>query len=92
MYKLRYDFRQYNDIISSYMEELINKSITSFEQQIRSGQVQERNSKQDADALAGCIQNFEEYLYYNYKKQPETFNLILNSTLNNVRTIRSFTK
>ena len=90
MYELKYDFKQYNDIISTYMEILINNSMTSFQKQIRNGQI--RNSEHDADSLAGCIQNFEEYLYYNFKKQPETFNLILNSILNNVRTIRSFTK
>lgn len=90
MYELKYDFKQYNDIISTYMEMLINNSMNSFQEQMRNGQIS--NIEHDADSLAGCIQNFEEYLYYNFKKQPETFNLILNSILNNVRTIRSFTK
>ncbi len=85
MYKLKYDFRQYNDVISTYIEVLINKSMTSFQQQIRNGQI--RHSEHDADALAGCIQNLEEYLYYNYEKLPEAFNHIINATMNNVRTI-----
>lgn len=85
MYKLKYDFRQYNDVISTYIEVLINKSMTNFQQQIRNGQI--RHSEHDADALAGCIQNLEEYLYYNYEKSPEAFNHIINATMNNVRTI-----
>ena len=85
MYKLKYDFRQYNDVISTYIEVLINKSMTSFQQQIRNGQI--RHSEHDADALARCIQNLEEYLYYNYEKLPEAFNHIINATMNNVRTI-----
>ena len=39
--------------------------MTNFQQQISNGQV--RNGEHDAGALAGCIQNLEEYLYYNYK-------------------------
>lgn len=65
MYKLKYDFRQYNNVIATYINVLINNSMASFQQQIRNGQV--RNSEHDADALAGCIQNLEEYLYYNYR-------------------------
>ena len=87
MYELKYDFKQYNDIISTYMEILINNSMTSFQKQIRNGQI--RNSEHDADSLAGCIQNFEEYLYYNYKKSPETFNIMLNSTLNDEATTQN---
>lgn len=85
MHKVTYDFRQYNNVISTYIEVLINKSMTSFQQQIRNGQV--KNSIHDADVLAGCIQNLEEYLYYNYEKSPEAFNHIINATMNNVRTI-----
>ena len=64
MYNLNYDFEQYNDVISAYIEVLINKSTTNFQQQIRNRQV--INKEHDADALAGCIQNLEEYLYYNF--------------------------
>ena len=85
MYELKYDFKQYNTVISAYMEILINNSMNNFQQQIRSGQV--INHEHDADALAGCIQNLEEYLYYNYTNSPENFNHILNSTINNVKTI-----
>lgn len=85
MYNLNYDFGQYNDVISTYIEVLINKSTTNFQQQIRNGQV--RNREHDADALAGCIQNLEEYLYYNFQKSPATFNHVVNATMNNVRTI-----
>ena len=65
MYKLEYDFKQYNNIMSAYIEVLINNSMTNFQQQISNGQV--RNGEHDAGALAGCIQNLEEYLYYNIK-------------------------
>ena len=85
MYKLKYDFSQYNDIITTYMEILIKNSTTSFQQQIRTGQI--KNSKHDANSLAGCIQNLEEYLYYNYEKSPENFNHIVNATIRNVQTI-----
>lgn len=85
MYKLEYDFKQYNNIMSAYIEVLINNSMTNFQQQISNGQV--RNGEHDAGALAGCIQNLEEYLYYNYKKSPATFNHVLNAIMNNLRTI-----
>lgn len=85
MYKLKYDFRQYNNVIATYIDVLINNSMAIFQQQIRNGQV--KNIEHDSNALAGCIQNLEEYLYYNFKKSPETFNHIINATMNNVRTI-----
>ena len=85
MYNLNYDFGQYNDVISVYIEVLINKSTTNFQQQIRNRQV--KNREHDADALAGCIQNLEEYLYYNFQKSPATFNHVINATMDNVRTI-----
>lgn len=85
MYELKYDFKQYNTVIKTYMEMLINNSMSNFQQQIRNGQV--INREHDADSLAGCIQNLEEYLYYNYTNSPESFNHIINSTINNVRTI-----
>ena len=85
MYELKYDFQQYNQAIGVYLEVLINKSTTYFQSQIRNGQV--RNSENDADALAGCIENIEEYLYYHFINFPNNFNGILNSTMNNVRTI-----
>ena len=55
MYKLEYDFKQYNNIMSAYIEVLINNSMTNFQQQISNGQV--RNGEHDARALTGCIQN-----------------------------------
>lgn len=85
MYKLKYNFNQYNDVISTYINVLIDKSTISFQQQIRNGQI--KNSKKDADSLAGCIQNVEEYLHYNYEKSPESFNHIINATIKNVKTI-----
>ncbi len=85
MYELKYDFKQYNRVIKTYMKMLINNSMNNFQQQIRSGQV--INDEYDADVLAGCIQNLEEYLYYTYTNSPENFNHIINSTINNVRTI-----
>lgn len=85
MYNLKYDFRQYNEVMSVYMDILVEKSTVQFQQQIRNGQV--RNSEHDADALAGGIENLEEYLYYNFQKSPQTFNHILNSTMNKVKTI-----
>ena len=85
MYNLSYDFGQYNDVIATYIEILINNSRKNFQQQVRNGQV--RNTEHDADALAGCIQNLEEYLHYNYQQSPKTFNHVINATTNNVRTI-----
>ena len=85
MYDLKYDFKQFNDVMSVYMDVLVQKSTAKFQQQIRNGQV--RNSEHDADALAGGIENLEEYLYYNFQKSPETFHHILNSTMNKVKTI-----
>lgn len=48
--------------MSVYMDVLVEKSTAQFQQQIRNRQV--RNSEHDADALAGGIENLEEYLYY----------------------------
>lgn len=79
MYKLKYDFRQYNNVIATYIDVLINNSMASFQQQIRNGRV--KNIEHESNALAGCIQNLEEYLYYNFKKSPEIFNHIINATI-----------
>lgn len=85
MYTLKYDFKQYNDVISTYLEVLINKSSANFQQQVRTRQIE--NNNHDAESLAGCIENLEEYLYYNFQKSPQNFNYILNSTMNKVRII-----
>lgn len=85
MYNLKYDFKQYNEFMADYMDVVKEKSIAQFQQQIRNGQV--RNSNHDADALAGVIVDLEEYLYYNFKKFPKTFDYILSSTMNKVKTI-----
>ncbi len=85
MYSLRYDFMQYNDIIAGYIETLISKSGNNFREQIRAGEIS--NKESDSKGLARGIQNLEEYLYYNYKKSPESFNYILNSIINNVKTL-----
>ena len=85
MYNLRYDFGQYNNEISDYITVLLKNSITNFQQQFKSGQL--KNKNHDVNALAGCIRNLEEYLYYNYQKSPSTFNHVINATMNNVRTI-----
>jgi len=39
-----YNFEQYNDVISTYIEVLINNSKTNFQQQIRNGQVKKYNN------------------------------------------------
>ncbi len=83
MYELRYDFGQYNEIISVYFEELVNQSTIKFQQQIKNKEV----SNADADSLAGFIENIEEYLYYNFKKYPNKFNSIFNSIINDVKVI-----
>ncbi len=85
MYSLSYDFGRYNEVISVYIESLIEQSKNNFQQQLRSGQI--KNKEKDSNALAGLIQNVEEYLYYNYKKSPHMFNHILNTIMNKVRTV-----
>ena len=35
MYKLKYDFRQYNNVIATYIDVLINNSMAIFQQQMR---------------------------------------------------------
>lgn len=85
MYNLKYDFKQYNDVMSVYMDVLVKNSATQFQQQIRNGQV--KNSEHDANALAGGIESLEEYLYDNFQKSPEMFNHILNCIVNKVKTI-----
>ena len=85
MYELKYNFQQYNQVISVYLESLINKSMIYFQNQMRNGQI--INSENDSGALAGAIENIEEYLYYYFTKYPNNFNNILNSTMNNLRTI-----
>lgn len=88
MYKLKYNFLKYNQDIRVYLEDLINKSISMFKSQLRNGQI--KKPEKDASALAGCIRNVEEYLYYYFVTSPEDFNSILNSMMNNVRTIACF--
>lgn len=82
---LRYNFRQYNYSISNYITMLINNSVPLLQEQIRNKQI--RNDEHNFDSLARCIENLEEYLYYNYKKEPENFELIFDSIRKNVKTI-----
>ena len=39
MYELKYNFQQYNQVISVYLESLINKSMIYFQNQMRNGQI-----------------------------------------------------
>ena len=57
MYSLRYDFMQYNDIIAGYIETLISKSGNNFREQIRAGEIS--NKESDSKGLARGIQNLE---------------------------------
>ena len=82
MYNLNYDFGPYNNTLSKYMEQLLNNTRINFHQQSLRGEL--INSEQELDALAGCIQNFEEYLYYSYQNYPNSFNHIINLIINNV--------
>ena len=88
MYRLKYDFQQYNQYIIDYLNMLIKNTTTMFQNQIRNGQI--KNSERDADALAGCIRNIEEYLHYLFESSPENFHSILRTTIKNVRTIACF--
>ena len=85
MYQLKYDFQQYNEAIEVYLEVIINKSTENFQAQITNGQI--KDPENDANALAGCIQNIEEYLYYNFTSNPDKFYNVLNATMNNITTI-----
>ena len=85
MYSLRYNFGGYNDAITSHMQALINNSSVFLNKQNENHQLEDFNH--DADALAGSIQNVEEYLYHCYKEYPQEFGHILNSIINDVRTI-----
>ena len=85
MYQLKNDFRQYNNVMSAFMEFLIKNSRAAFQQQIRNGQL--KNINHEIDILAESILNVEEYLHYIFEKSPEKFNGILNATINNIRTI-----
>lgn len=85
MYRLKYDFKQYNKIIELYIELLISNSNAMFQDQKRNGQI--KNSEKDADVLEGSIINIEEYLYYHFINFPENFKSILNTTIDNLRTV-----
>ena len=80
MYIMKYYFDQYDRIIATYLEVLANKSSTRLQEQKRKGEI--KNVNHDSEVLASCIENVEEYLYYNYTKHPQNFNYILNSLLN----------
>lgn len=85
MGKLTYDFGEYTDLITTYIDIVIEKSMVNFKNQVKLGQI--TDIMHDSEALAGSIQNLEEYLYYNYQKSPENFNHILTAVVNNVKTV-----
>lgn len=85
MYKLSYDFKQYNDILSTYMELIVKNSKINFQNQIVNSEI--KDSVNDSNSLAASIQNLEEYLHYNFEKSPQNFNNVINAIINNVRTI-----
>ena len=72
MFKLRYDFGEYNNVIARYMEKLFNTSGTNFQEQFQNGKL--GNYEHERTALIDCIGYLEEYLYYNYKKYPAIIN------------------
>lgn len=80
-----YDFGQYNNVITAYMEELVNNSKIKFHQQLNDGQI--RNKEHEIESLAMCIKNLVEYLHYIYQKTPKAFDNSINSIINNLKTI-----
>ena len=85
MYKLKYNFQQYTQVINVYLENILKNSSEYFNNQNREGEV--INIEKEKKVLLRCIENIEEYLYYYFKNFPNNFNTILNSIINNLRTI-----
>ena len=85
MYNLKYDFKQFNNGVSKYMNIVIDLSAEQFQKQIKNGQV--RDIKHDTNALALGIKYLEEYLYYNFQNSPQIFASIYNSIANKARII-----
>jgi len=82
---LSYNFGQYNNVISQYMDIIVNNSRINFQQQLIGGKIKDK--EHELDALATGIKNLEEYLNYIYQKTPKAFNHTINSIINNVKTI-----
>lgn len=85
MFKLRYNFGQYNKQIAGYMDKLFENSGKIFQNQFQNGKL--NDYEHERTVLIDCIGYLEEYLYYNYKKYPNSFNDIINSIFNNVKAI-----
>ena len=83
LHNLRYNFGQFNEIMTNYMNSLIVESTKQFQRQINNREV----SENDSYALAGGIDNVEEYLYYNLKKSPNNFHNILTSMINKAKIV-----
>lgn len=81
---LEYDFGSYNENITAYMKELTQNSAKNFMDQLRTGEIA---NKQELESLNDCISNVKEYLYYIYIKRPGAFSHAFNSIEKNVRTI-----
>ena len=75
MFELRHDFGQYNNYIARYMDELLKKTGSNFRQQVQNGELIDYEN--ELNALTDCVGYFEEYLYYDYQKFPNSFNDII---------------
>lgn len=85
MYKLKNDFKQYNDSIYVYMQELIKNCTKKFQTQVKAGEIIDKVN--DSMGLARLVYYLEDYLYYVFQNSPADFNHVFNSIMNGVRTI-----
>ena len=85
MYKLNHNFKKSTKIISDYFQKLIDNSSINLQQQVKNSQIS--NISHDSLSLATCIENLEQYLYYNFQKSPKNFDYILDSIIKNVSVI-----
>ena len=83
MYNLSYDFKQYNDIIATYMNVLIQNSNDLFIKQKNQGLASDRDNNGYFEAIC----TLEDYLHFYFERYPNNFNEILNSIINEVKTI-----
>ncbi len=91
-YRLKYNFGQYQNQITKIFQNLINKSIQFFGQQIANGKILRNNSnyndpqyyndpqlRKELIKLESFVSNIEEYLYYYYLNNLDAFPNILNA-------------
>ena len=87
-YQLSFNFGEYQDIIKTFFDRLMQNSIQLFSKQMYQGKIlkncttfENPNFKKEFAKMHGFIKNVEEYLYYYYSKDKRNFHNVFTQVL-----------